>query len=234
MSKRIYLLFLLLGGIATSCVFFGPSEKKLYSLAEIKKPYDVIIVPGVPFDSVLGDWNFAMKGRVYWSAYLYEKGIAKNIIYSGAAVYTPYVEAEIMRMFGEQLGIPAEHIYVETKAEHSTENVYYSYYLAKNLGFEKIAIATDPFQAKMLKGYPGKIKLKIDFIPFVMDSLRTMEKKSSIKIDAEKAKMKGFSSIADRQSRFKRIWGTLGKNVKRDEEDVRNKHKTGNTKHKTE
>ena len=113
----------------------------------------------------------------------------------------------------------------EIKAEHSTENVYYSYYLAKRLGFEKIAIATDPFQAKMLKGYPRKIKLKIDFIPFLMDSLRTMEKKENIKIDAEKAKVKNFSSIVDRQSRYKRLWGTIGKNIKRVEEDVRNKRR---------
>jgi hypothetical protein len=76
-----------------------------------------------------------------------------------------------------------------------------------------------------LKGYPRKIKLKIDFIPFVMDSLRTMEKKENIKIDAEKAKVKNFSSIADRQSRYKRVWGTMGKNVKRVDEDVRNKQK---------
>jgi uncharacterized SAM-binding protein YcdF (DUF218 family) len=225
MSKRIYLWFLFIAGVSSSCVFFGPSEKKLYSIAVSKKPYDIIIVPGVPYDSASGEWSFAMKGRVYWSKYLYEKGITKNIIYSGAAVYSPYVEGEIMKMFGEQLGIPSEHIYVETKAEHSTENVYYSYYLAKKLGFEKIAVATDPFQAKMLKGYPRKLKLKIDFIPFIIDSLREMDKKENVKIDAEKAKVKNFSSIVDRQSRFKRIWGTIGKNIKRDEGDVRNKKK---------
>lgn len=209
--------------VVNSCVFFGPSREKLYLEALSKKPYDAIIVPGVPYDSASGEWSLAMKGRVYWSKYLYDKGITKNIIYSGSAVYTPYCEAEIMAMYGKEIGIPLEHIYTENKAEHSTENIYYSYYMAKKIGFEKIALATDPFQAKLLKSYPRRLKLQIDFIPFVFDSLRTIDTKERIRIDAEKARVKTFVSIVDRESRFKRIWGTMGKNVKRVEGDVRSK-----------
>src|SRR5438067_574875 len=61
--------------------------------------FDAIIVPGVPFEN--GRWSQTMKSRVGWSYYLYRKGIAKNIIYSGAAVYSPYVEARIMALYGE-------------------------------------------------------------------------------------------------------------------------------------
>ena len=216
-------LILIFTSLFGSCVFLGPSKSELYRRAYSQKPYDVIIVPGVPYDSLIGDWSFAMKGRIYWSKYLYEKGITKNIIYSGSAVYSPYNEAKIMAMFGKAIGIPKDVIYEEPNAEHSTENIYYSYYLAKKLGFEKIAVATDPFQAKMLKGYPRKMKVKIDFIPFVIDSLETMIKRDSIKINYEDAKVKNFVSIVDRESRFKRIWGTMGKNIKRVDEDVRNK-----------
>jgi uncharacterized SAM-binding protein YcdF (DUF218 family) len=211
-----------------SCVFLGPSSKELLRRAASKKPYDVIIVPGMPYDSVLGNWSMAMKGRIYWSKYLYEKGIAKNIIYSGSAVYTPYIESKIMRMYGEAIGIPIEVMYAETKAEHSTENIYYSYYMARKMGFKKIAVATDPFQAKMLKGYPRRLKIKVDFIPFVIDTLRTMTKSDSLKINAEAAKVSDFVSLEDRENRFKRAWGTLGKNIKRVEEDVRNKKRGRN------
>jgi uncharacterized SAM-binding protein YcdF (DUF218 family) len=217
-----YLVFVLIFVLVNACVFFGPSEKKLFSRAVSKKPYDVIIVPGSPYDSALG-WSVAMKGRLYWSKYLYENGIAKNIIYSGSAVYSPYKEAEIMAMYAEKLGIPAEHIYAETKAEHSTENVYYAYYMAKKLGFEKIAVATDPFQARLLRHYPARIKVEIDFIPFVLDTMKTIKKEDFIKIDAEKARVKNFVSIVDRESRFKRFWGTMGRNIERVKEDVRNK-----------
>jgi uncharacterized SAM-binding protein YcdF (DUF218 family) len=218
-----FILFCIGSILFNSCVFLGPSSKELLRRATSKKPYDVIIVPGMPYDSALGNWTMAMKGRIYWSKYLYDKGIAKNIIYSGSAVYTPYVEAKIMTMYGEAIGIPANVMFAETKAEHSTENLYYSYYMARKMGFKKIAVATDPFQAKMLKGYPRRLKIKVDFIPFVIDSLRTMAKTDSLKINAEAARVPDFVSLEDRENRFKRAWGTLGKNVKRVEEDVRNK-----------
>ena len=111
-----------------------------------------------------------MKGRVYWSKYLYDKGITKNVIYSGSAVYTPYVEGKIMALYAIALGIPEENVFSETMAEHSTENVYYSYKLARKLGFERIALATDQFQAKMLKRFTKKIVSRdAGIIPIVTD-----------------------------------------------------------------
>jgi uncharacterized SAM-binding protein YcdF (DUF218 family) len=209
------LLFMLFSALLNSCVFFGPSGKKLYTKAVSKKPYDVIIVPGAPYDSLKGNWSMPMKARIYWSKHLFETGIAKNIIFSGSAVYTPYVESKVMALYAAALGIPPQNIFVETKAEHSTENIYYSYQMARKLGFEKIAIATDPLQARLLRSYPRRIKIKADFIPMVIDSLKTMDKKDFIKIDTESAKVKDFVSIVDRENRFKRFWGTLGKNIKK-------------------
>ncbi|MBW6482225.1 MAG: YdcF family protein [Vicingaceae bacterium] len=114
---------------------------------------------------------------------MYDKGITKNVIYSGSAVYSPYYEAEIMALYAQTIGIPKENIFAETKAEHSTENVYYSYKKAKNLGFEKIALATDPFQSKMVKSFiTKKMKAPIAIIPMVYDSLKTIE---SIMIDPQ-------------------------------------------------
>jgi len=213
-------LFLLIA--LPSCVFFGPSEQALYKKAVSNKPYDVIIVPGIPYDST-GNWDLTMKGRMYWSKHLIEKGIAKNVIYSGSAVYSPYIESEIMAMYGEKIGIPKTCIFSEKNAEHSTENIYYSYYMAKRLGFDKIAVATDPFQARMLRSYPSKMKVKMDFIPFVLDTLRTIQKEDYIRINADSIKLREFISIVDRETRFKRIWGTMGKNIVRDSLDVRNK-----------
>jgi hypothetical protein len=171
---------------------------------------------------VLGTWSRTMKARVHWAVHLYKLGITKNIIFSGSSVYTPYVEGSIMRSYALVLGVPETNVFAETKAEHSTENLYYSYYMAKRLGFEKIALATDPFQSNMLRSYPKKMKVKMDFIPFIVDTLKTMEMQD-VTINAEPHKVNSFESIIDRESRYKRIWGTMGKNIKRDQEDVRNK-----------
>ncbi len=76
-------------------------------IVKAQQTFDVVIVPGIPFRN--GRWNDTMKGRVLWSYALYKSGIAKNIIYSGGAVYTPYYEARIMGLYALQLGIPATH-----------------------------------------------------------------------------------------------------------------------------
>lgn len=198
--------------VLSGCMFSAKTTKKYFSHAE-QKTYDAIIVPGVPFED--NHWSRVMKGRVYWAKYLFEKGIAKNIIFSGAAVYTPYYESKIMAQYATALGIPAEHIYTETKAEHSTENIYYSYKLAKKMGFHSIALASDPFQTKMLRRYVRKrVSPDVDLIPFVVDTLKIIEPTMiDPVIDYRLSFKEKFISIKERQGLMQRLRGTRGKQV---------------------
>src|SRR3990167_5391014 len=109
--KQKYLLLFFLAFLISGCTFFRPSPNKLFKRALKNKPYDVIIVPGVPYDGK--DWSIQMKGRVIWAAYVIDKGIARNVIFSGSAVYSPYVEAKVMALYAEQLGVPKEKIFTE-------------------------------------------------------------------------------------------------------------------------
>lgn len=198
--------------ILNSCAYSSKTSKKLFA-ESMNKKYDLIIVPGLPFED--GNWSPIMKHRVCWSKYLYEKGIAKNVMYSGSAVYTPYLEAEIMAMYGEELGIPKKNIYTETKAEHSTENVYYSYKKARKLGFSKIALASDPFQTKMLRRFIRKyVSHEIDLIPIVYDTLNRDESLvQDPEIDYDKAFVKDFKSLPKRKSFLERFRGTRGHEI---------------------
>src|SRR4051812_23240993 len=107
-------------------------------------PYDAIIVPGYPFGLEKNRILFAV--RLHFAKELYEKGIAKNIIFSGAAVQTPYIEGRMMKIMADSLGIPSEHTFVEDKALHSNQNAILGTKMARKMGFKKIAIATDPYQ----------------------------------------------------------------------------------------
>ena len=198
--------------VLSACAFSAKSSKRLLNDSK-QDQYDVIIVPGVPFQD--GKWDRTMKARVYWSKYLYDKGIAKNIIYSGSSVYTPYYEGEIMALYAEAIGIPRKHIYTEIKAEHSTENIYYSYQRARQLGFKKIALASDPFQTKMLTQYTfSKVSPEVAFLPIVFDTLKAMEPQmSDPDINYQKAYNKDFVSIIKRQNCWERFQGTLGNKV---------------------
>jgi hypothetical protein len=177
------------------------------------KSYDMITVPGVPFTEK--GWDSTMKARVYWSKYLYDKGIAKNVIYSGSSVYSPYYEGEIMAMYAIAIGIPEEHVFSETKAEHSTENLYYSYFKSKKLGFNHIALATDPYQAKQLRRFARvKVNKDVGIIPIVFDTLRAMQPTMiNPVIDHQKAYNKDFIPLSSRESFWKRFRGTMGKNI---------------------
>lgn len=211
--KRYFILLPLAGFIFTSLhfyynVFLLPTCLLKENIAQ---PADAIIVPGVQYNGK--NWNIMMKGRVYWSAWLYKKGLAKNIIYSGSAVYSPYTEAKIMALYAEKIGIPAEHIFLETKAEHSTENLYYSYQIAKEKGFTKIALATDPFQSRLISPYIQKFKLDVSLVPIVIPLLYKIEMKD-FEIESWKAYELNFKSIYDCETDEERAFYSRGGRIK--------------------
>lgn len=184
--KHIQLFFLILlsSFIFSSCMngYFIPKKQMKY--AQHFAPYDVIIVPGIPF--LNDEWDGIMKTRILWSVYLYKNGFTKNIIYSGSSVYSPYYESEIMKLYAIELGVNPAHIYTEKEAKHGVENLYYSYILAKNLAFKNIALATDPAQNLQIGYYGRPMVNSIELLPTLMDKINFDDSKN-IKINTEKA-----------------------------------------------
>ncbi len=196
----------------SSCSFSAKTTDRYLQKALTQK-YDMIAVPGIPFTEA--GWDSTMKARIYWSKYLYDKGITKNIMYSGSAVSTPYYEGAIMAQYAIAIGIPKEHVFSENKAEHSTENLYYSFLKGKTMGFNHIALATDPYQAKKLRRFARvKINSGVGIIPIVFDTLRAMQP-SMINpvIDYQQAFKKDFVPLKRRESFWKRLRGTMGKHI---------------------
>jgi hypothetical protein len=213
-SKSIQISTVVISAIIllNSCSFSAKTSESYYKKAETQS-YDMIAVPGVPFTEA--GWDSIMKARVYWAKHLYDKGIAKNIMFSGSSVYSPYYEGEIMALYAISLGIPEKNVFSETKAEHSTENLYYVYLKSKKMGFSSLALATDPFQAKQLRRFAKvRINKEVGIIPFVIDTLEKI-RPSMINpaIDYKKAQNNNYISIKSRESFWKRLRGTMGKNI---------------------
>jgi len=187
---------------------------RAYKKVEKLVPFDAIIVPGVPYYDT--SWSRIMQGRVKWAVFLYKKGWAKNIIFSGAAVYTPYYESKIMALYAEQLGVPRTHMLCDTMAEHSTENVYYSYKLGLKNGMHKMAIATDPYQSLALRRFVHDRKLELSDIPLgnkMLDSVSF----PTVSINPASAKAtRDFVPLPERENFFRRIGGTLGLRIRED------------------
>ena len=195
----------------TGCKVYKPQKYVREALASA--PFDAIIVPGMPYDST---WTDLTKERMYWAKYLWENGYTKNVIFSGAAVYTEYAECKVMKLYAMKMGIPEEHIFLDSTAEHSVENLYYSYYLGRHLGFKNIAVATDVYQSKLFVYFNKKMKRRIGadikILPVLMDTLQTYPKPEP-EIDPEKAIAKEFKNINKKQNAWKRLKGTLGQNI---------------------
>jgi hypothetical protein len=194
---------------ATRLAFSSRTCKQFLENAR-SNPYDLIIVPGLQL--VNGRWDPIMKARINWAKYVLSNGIAKNVMFSGAAVHTPYYEARIMALYAKAVGIPEENIFEELLAEHSTENVFYSYKYARKLGFCRIALASDPFQTKMLRKFvQKKIDPDIGLLPIVFDILRKMkDEMPDPEIEQEQAFANDFVAIRERMGFRRRFKGTRG------------------------
>lgn len=210
-TKRIILIGVILTFL-NSCFVFQPKLEKLTQRAfQAHAQFDAIIVPGVPFNEP--SWDATMQMRVLWSVHLYHQGKTKNIIMSGASVYSPYVEAQIMKLYAIALGVPEKNILVEDKAEHSTENLWYSYKLAKKHGLLSIALATDPFQTRMTYRFGKKRLRDLHFIPVIFDTLVKLPHPNPM-INYKPLKIENFTPITEKQSWWHRTKGTWGLNIK--------------------
>ena len=142
---------------------------RLYHKSLSNAPYDAIIVPGIPYD--VPEPNTMLKVRMYWARKLFNEGIARNIIFSGAAVHTSFVEGKYMKTYADSMGIPQNRTFVESRALHGDENIRYGLRLAKKLRFTKVAVATDPFQTLFLRRSLTKEDYEVSFLPFPIDSM---------------------------------------------------------------
>ena len=208
----IRILFILCSVCFSSCFFLGPSPKKRLQKVYELKPVDVAIVPGLPLYH--GQWDTLLKARMLWSEFLIKRGYVSKVLYSGNAVYTPWVEGPSMALLAQQLGIDTSNILIDTIAEHSTENLYYGYLLAKQRGYKTIAVATDPFQCAMLHKFVKKHfkDETIYFLPIVYDSIKARTP-IEVTIDTNLTKKKNFRSLEERQGYKDRMKGTRGKKI---------------------
>jgi hypothetical protein len=213
----MFLIILL--SIGCNKMMFRTAEKS-FDQGITRQPYDVIIVPGFPYNGQ--NWDRVVKMRVHWANFLYQNGYAKNIIFSGSAVATPYIESRIMKQYAMALGVPANRIFTEEKAEHSTENIYYSFCMAREHGFAKIALATDPYQNSYMTRFVRKFELPIGFLPTVLDTLRQMQMPEP-GINPATAVKDGYVRLSERENFFERFRGTMGGYIQWEERDLKTK-----------
>ena len=191
MARYIFLL-LVVAAFFNSCSLHKRVTKANKRHLKVA-PYDAVIVPGYPYKTE--DRNkILFNVRIFFAKELFEKGLVKNIIFSGGAAHTPYIEGKIMKTIADSLGLPPDNTFVEEKAMHSNENAKYGTKMAKAMGFKKIAIATDPYQFSymtlLLKFFAPKTRI-LTFYPEQMPDYN----KPLPYVDSTSAFIKDFTPI---------------------------------------
>lgn len=106
------------------------------------RPFGAIVIPGCPVEAD-GALSRCLLSRVLWGAVLWERGYAERFIVSGGAVYSPWAEADAMAAGLAALGVPADRIQLEPHALHTDENMYNAAQIARALGIDEVAVASN-------------------------------------------------------------------------------------------
>ncbi|MCP4809147.1 MAG: YdcF family protein [Proteobacteria bacterium] len=121
-----------------------------HTAAEFDEPFEALIVPGCPTEAD-GSVSACQWRRASWAAELFHGGAVENIVASGAAVYTPYAEAEALAQALEHLGVPSDRILVEDDARHTDENAAFSLQICEDRGWQRLAVASDGLHAVVVE-----------------------------------------------------------------------------------
>ncbi len=117
---------------------------------------DAVILPGCPSNDD-GSLSRCQRERVVWGAKLVHEGVTDTLIVSGAAVYTPYVEADALAAGLQALGVQPSQILREPDALHSNENGAYALAVAEAHGLEQLGVCSQAVHAntitKIMRAY---------------------------------------------------------------------------------
>ena len=101
--------------------------------------YDCVVVCGCRAEDD-GQPSEILKTRVEKAVELWKERKVQYLIMSGAGVYNHHVEAEVMKRYAKELGVPEEYILEEKQAVSTYHNMLYSGRMMRNCGFKDCVV----------------------------------------------------------------------------------------------
>lgn len=137
-------------------------------------PYSLILIPGLGPETpgVVLDPKGAERCKE--GVARYRKGLAPFIVVSGGNVHpfqTPYNEAvEMKKYIVEELGVPADVVFIEPHARHTTTNLRNTSRMIYRFGIptdKPVLIVTDASQSSYILGRMEQVALRdLNYVPF--------------------------------------------------------------------
>ncbi len=117
--------------------------------------YDCAIVCGCRVNDD-GQPSEALKARVEKAVELWKERRVRYLIVSGAAVHNDYVEAEAMKCYAMESGVPDEYILKEKQAVSTYHNLRYSGRIMRNCNFQSCVVVTSGWHLRKADHYARK------------------------------------------------------------------------------
>ncbi len=124
----------------------------------MSKVIDSALVCGYPAcdDGQVSD---IMKSRMNTAVHLWKQGKVKCLIVSGGAVANAYVEAEVMKAYAVENGVPKELIYEEKCAVSTYHNMLYAKEIMQEHQIKNCMIVTNGWHHNKASHYAKKFGL---------------------------------------------------------------------------
>jgi uncharacterized SAM-binding protein YcdF (DUF218 family) len=136
----------LLAGCAASRDLLNPygpkAEAEMKMVRELpwpEKPMDAAIVLGCPANSD-GTASICERCRVKSAVRQFAAGSIRNLLFTGGAAHSPDAEAEVMGRLAVARGVPADHVFRETRALTTWQNLRFSTKLMNERGWHTVLI----------------------------------------------------------------------------------------------
>lgn len=160
-------LLLVLAGVLTCGVLGLAFVVDRFGQRERAGASDAVVVLGA---RVLpgGVPSGALQARTEQAVALYQRGIARRLLFSGGVGVNPPSEASVMRALAVRLGVPEEACVLE-EASHSTEqNARYSAELLRALGARRVVVVSDPYHLLRARQYFRLQGFEVDTSPALL------------------------------------------------------------------
>ncbi len=153
------------------CVMFRAPKKHWE-----QDSYDCAIVCGcrVKEDGTPSD---TLKARVDKAVELWKEKKVKYLIMSGAAVHSDFVEAEAMKRYAMECGVPGEYILEEKQAVSTYHNLQYSCQMMRNCNFQDCVVVTSGWHLRKADHYTRQKR-----VPYVMAAAENPGKQKTLEI----------------------------------------------------
>nr|AYM53963.1 hypothetical protein [Pyxidicoccus sp.] len=149
---RLRRLLLVAGGALTFGVFGLAFVVDRFGQRERVEAADAVVVLGA---RVLpgGVPSGALRARTEKAVELYQRGLARRLVFSGGVGVNPPSEARVMLALATRLGVPAEACVLEEESHSTEENARFAAKLLREAGARRVVVVSDPYHLLRARQY---------------------------------------------------------------------------------